>query len=275
MKSSKHTNTILNSNVVVTSKPRWLEMSCQLLGYVFTLALFILLIKLGFWQLERSQSKAAYEQSLQQRQFQAPLNFQEVLTQTEPIALMGSNLSVQVTPTSQPLIYLDNQVFEGKVGYLVYQVMSITNKSPQLLVELGFTPAPLDRSNLPKVIPFTNKQTLSGRLYFKQSNPFSERLLPERTSALRIQTLQLPELSHYLDTPLALVALQPTTRSLDANNQPLGKPWQPIPLSSQKHLGYAIQWFSMAAVLTLIVIYRWFKARRISSPSQQQDKEQG
>ncbi|RLV59215.1 SURF1 family protein [Parashewanella curva] len=246
-----------------------------MLGYLFTLALFILLIKLGFWQLQRANAKAVYENSLEQRQHQAPLNFDEVLSQPDPMTLIGANLTATVTPTSQPLIYLDNQVFEGKVGYLIYQVMNVKGGSHQLLVELGFTPAPLDRSALPKVTPFSGTQTLTGRLYFKQANPFSDRLLPESTTALRIQTLHISELAQYLNISLAKVALQPSSHSFDAQQQPLAKPWQPIPLSSQKHLGYAVQWFSMAGVLALIIIYRWFNARRFSAQSQLKNKEQG
>lgn len=129
--------------------------------------------------------------------------------------------------------------------------MQISPDQPSLLIELGFTPADLNRSHLPKVQSLTQQQ-LQGRLYHRISNPVSHDLFPESGSPIRIQNLNIPQLAKLLGQPIFPVVLQPETISFDQDQQPLVKPWNPLPMPAQKHFGYAMQWFSMAMALLII-----------------------
>lgn len=220
-----------------------------------TVIVFSILVKLGFWQLERAQYKADLQQALSHRQSAAALSYSRLLDLSRLQAINGFKLQASVTPISQDIFLLDNQVYQGRVGYLALQALKVNESNLWLLVELGFVPASLDRNELPKVEPIITPSELVGRVYQKQINPMSSELMAEASWPKRIQNLNISQLSELIDRPLANFVLQPNSIS----NSDYPHPWQPIPLSSQKHQGYAVQWFSMAAVFSLIMGYLFFK----------------
>ena len=252
MNSSSKTSTTLKSSRVSNGSPLVRLFQSKLIASVLFLCLLILLIKLGFWQLNRGYEKQQLEQQLQLRQTMPALTLQQFLNNDKVEELLGRQLSITVNPTSQPLIVLDNQVYQKQVGYLVFQLVSIAPDLPNLLIELGFTPANPDRSRLPQVIPLQQQKHLHGKLYHRLSNPVSHQLYPELSSPIRIQNLNIPQLSEQLQQAILPVVLQPEIVSFDIKQRPLSKPWNPIPMPANKHFGYAMQWFSMAIALLII-----------------------
>ncbi|WOT05422.1 SURF1 family protein [Shewanella youngdeokensis] len=215
---------------------------------------FSVLVKLGFWQLERAEQKQQWQAALSARQNATFLSYEQLLNMTGERNLTGYKLSTQVTPVSGNVFLLDNQTVDGKVGYLAYQAVEVEPEKPWLLVELGFVVGGFDRAALPKVQQLIAPMLLTGRVYQKESNPISSDLMPESGWPMRIQNLNLIQLAKVIDKPLASVVLQPN----NIPNDPLVHPWQPIPLSSQKHHGYAVQWFSMAGMFALLMLYLLF-----------------
>ncbi|MCL1131012.1 SURF1 family protein [Shewanella sairae] len=236
------------------SSPRIKVNLAWLFIVLITVLVFSILVKLGFWQLERAEYKASWQQQLSARQSAAILSYSELLALPKDEALTGFKLKTLVTPVSSELFLLDNQVYQGRVGYLALQALQVSELQPWLLVELGFIPAGLSRSQLPEVITINQPIELTGRVYQKQLNPMSSELMAESGWPKRIQNLNIGQLAKLIDKPLANAVLQP-------NNLENGysHPWQPIPLSSQKHHGYAAQWFSMAAVFAILMGYLFFR----------------
>ncbi len=250
--SSSKTSTTLKSSRVSNGSPLVRLFQSKIIAFALFVGLLILLIKLGFWQLYRGYDKQELEQQLAYRQQLSPLSAQDLYTTDNFEHLSGRELSITVFPTPHSLIILDNQVHQGQVGYLVFQIMAVSPKEPALLVELGFTPANLDRTQLPQILPFTQKQTLHGRLYYKHTNPVSHELLAEKNNPIRIQNLNFVQLSKLVQQPIHPIVLQAEAITFDANQQPLAKPWNPLPMPANKHFGYAMQWFSMAFALLII-----------------------
>lgn len=231
---------------------KWLS----LLLTVITLALFLLLVKLGFWQLDRAQHKQQLAADYALRAKNPPLTSQQLLTLTTDVT--GYQAKTRVSPSYSPLIYLDNQTYQGQVGYLVYQLMQIETHAPLLLVELGFIAGQHDRSKLPKIKHIAAPIVIEGKLYQKQLNPVSYQLFAEPfAQALRIQNLNIKQLSQQLNKPILPFALQLQAGQF---NQ-LAKPWKPIPMPAKKHLGYAVQWFGLAAAFIILVVLFKLKGR--------------
>ncbi|MCL1093857.1 SURF1 family protein [Shewanella kaireitica] len=220
-----------------------------------TLMVFTILVKLGFWQLERAEQKLQWQTALSQRQNASVLTYEQLLAKLGNDNLTGYKLSTQVAPILQQVFLLDNQTVNGRVGYLAYQAFEVSPDKPWLLVELGFEPGSVDRSILPNVAALTAPLKLSGRVYQKQMNPMSSELMAETGSPMRIQNLNIEQLALLINKPLAPVVLQPNNIPGDSRVHP----WQPIPLSAQKHQGYAVQWFSMAGVFGLIMLFLLFR----------------
>lgn len=218
---------------------------------IATVSLFLLLVKLGFWQLSRAELKENIQSQLTTRQALAPLSFDQLLSLPPSEPLTGYQLNAKVYPIGDKVFLLDNQTFNGRVGYLALQAVQVTPGTPWLLVELGFIPAGNDRRQLPLFPHINQAQTLAGRLYQKQANPMSSALMAENGWPKRIQNLNIPQIEKVLNHPVVLAVFQPVTiTGID-----LAHPWNPIPLSAQKHLGYALQWFSMALAFALLMIY--------------------
>ncbi|MEI6860391.1 MAG: SURF1 family protein [Shewanella sp.] len=236
------------------------------LAMVFVI-MFTILMKLGFWQLDRAEMKEKWQAELSHRQSSAPLSYAQLVSFPSENQLTGYRFSVLASPVSSNIFLLDNQVFNGRVGYLALQPMRITPEGPWMLVELGFVPAGLDRRVLPDVNVITAEVSLNGRLYQKQANPMSLALMPEPGWPKRIQNLNIGEISKLLGQILVPAVLQPD--HLEGIDLP--HPWIPIPLSSQKHRGYALQWFSMALAFTLLVLY-FINSRRVKTQKKQQDE---
>ncbi|WP_375750471.1 SURF1 family protein [Vibrio sp. HN007] len=251
-------------------------MSVSFIGLtLLTLVVFALLVKLGLWQLSRGDEKQTIEDQLKQRAV-APFVSISSITSTSSITSISSTTDspaditgLRVTANITNLwdsnkIYLDNQVHQGKAGYLVYQVVQIESSPKHLLVELGFIAGGADRNTLPDISFDVPTGEVSGRLYSRMANPLSSDLFPESLTHLRIQNLNLTQLSQEIGLPLLPYVLQPQS----TEPWPLPQPWKPLPMASAKHYGYAFQWFSMAGVwllLMVIVSIRTIQSRSIKN----------
>ncbi|MGC9459117.1 SURF1 family protein [Vibrio genomosp. F10] len=221
-------------------------------GMLLTVVVFSALVKLGFWQLSRGEDKQQVESELSQRLDAPPISLDLAVSRFDLHSLTGVKVSVDVTPlplSDVATVLLDNQTFEGKVGYLAYQVVSDGDQR-FFLLERGFVAGLKQRSQLPNVTWIDEPQTMEGRLYQKSINPLSSDLGLEMTNPLRIQNLNIPELSRELGLTLEPFVFQP-----QQDGWPYQQPWQPVPMRSAKHFGYAVQWFSMALVFALLSGY--------------------
>jgi cytochrome oxidase assembly protein ShyY1 len=260
MNSSRSTKSSLNIQTGI-SAPRLLSVKVVVL-LLLTLGLFLLLVKLGMWQLDRGQQKQRLEQQLYDRSLALPVPLQTVMDDTSMLneqQYYGLNISAQLSPSDKPALLLDNQTLDGKVGYLVYQPMywRVDQHTSQLvLVDLGFVVAPPRREQLPYVELLTQVTDLSARLYSKSINHLSEQQSLEvfqqgSMDLLRVQSINPGYLSSQWQQSVWPVFIQPT--SLNNWSQPMV--WKPFPMSSQKHFGYAVQWFAMAGVFMGLMVW--------------------
>ncbi|GAA5192932.1 SURF1 family protein [Ferrimonas gelatinilytica] len=217
------------------------------LGALLTVLACIALVKLGLWQLDRAEEKRHWMAQLEQRGTQTldwPLSGEE---------LTGYRLSVEGYWLPQHALLLDNQVWEGRVGYRWLVPVQIHEASPWLLVDLGFVTAPRHRQALPELPTLPTQSALVGRLRQPGANRLSSRLSPERvepSAPLRVQALNWTELSALWQHPVVPALLwlqQPAELGFE-------RPWQPINLAPEKHQAYALQWFSLAAACLVIAL---------------------
>lgn len=222
---------------------------------ILTVAVFVMLVKLGLWQLARGEEKTRLLAQMEARQSLLPLSFEQLQLKIDKEGVTGYRLQVHVIPASSQIWLLDNQIYQGQVGYLAFQPLQVAAGQPWLLVELGFVAASSHRDELPHISPLSGELNIEGRLYQKQINPLSQALMAETGTSVRFQNLNIPEMAQLLGHPLLDAVLQPDELPALA----LPHPWQPFPLSAQKHWGYALQWFSMAAVFAGLMLWQGIK----------------
>ncbi len=222
-----------------------------------TVATLVLLIKLGWWQLDRAAEKQQLAQQYQQRaaqQLQWPLPSGD---------LRGYGLQITGRWLSQYGLLLDNQVWQGAIGYRWLVPVEISPSQPWLLVDLGFVETGGNRQSLPSLPPLPKVSQLQGRLLQPGVNRLADQLLPEAlvtpagAAITRVQALNWQQLQQHWQQPIVAALLwleQP---------QQLGfvKPWQPLNMGADKHRAYALQWFSLALALLIIVLVLWRKQK--------------
>ena len=274
IKSSSKTNVVLNKKAMDMKSPgSWLGLSASFwVAACLTVAVFLALVKLGIWQLDRGNEKLALEQSMEQK-LKAPYqDISALLSHSESKnPFQGIKVQAQVLPQEFPIILLDNQIYAGKVGYLAYQIVAINAvnlpseqslvEAPLVLLELGFVEGLVSRTALPKVIELEEEQFITGRTYQKSNNPLSSDLMAEKGNPVRIQNLNIKQLAEIFNIDLAPFVIQPD----NLKSWPYSFPWNPLPMTSAKHFGYSFQWFVMAGVfllITLMVLFRWILSIR-------------
>ncbi len=248
--SSSKTKPILNTETIKLFHLRIGRSKAVWLGAVLTVAVMTLLINLGMWQLQRAEFKRDLELQLELREVAASMPITE-LSDKRFANYTGLRVHGQLTPVANHYLLLDNQTYNGKVGYLAYQLMRAEN-GENLLFEMGFISALSSRQWLPKVDWLRFEDNFEGRLYQRTVNPLSSSLELEPGAVGRIQNLNFDELEKRWGLRIKPYMFQP-----QSEDWPYPQPWQPIALGSERHFGYAIQWFGLAFALLCLSLWAW------------------
>lgn len=226
------------------------------------LLVFPVLIALGFWQLDRAAQKEARAALFEQRREGAALSLTEALAsgmneadlRWRHVELRGAYLAV-------PQVLLDNQTRAGRAGYHVLSALGLAASGQSVWVDRGWVPAGPDRSAPPEVAPPTGPLTLQGVLGPPPAAGIA--LAAEQAEALPGGLLRVPRLALVPELPDADPPLPGLVLYLDAD-QPHGyaRDWRPPGTGAERHRAYAVQWFSMAAVLLIIFVVLGFRAGR-------------
>ncbi len=222
---------------------------------LFTMLVFSLLIKLGFWQSDRALEKEQRQQRISE------LSQQQALTLTQVLALRDLPDGINDLPieldgvfVEDKVFLLDNQPDEGRLGYRVYQVM--TTNDYAVLVNLGWVQGSIDRNVLPAVTAMTGQHLITGHVReVEVGMQLQAQNLANPSWPLRVQQIELDKFS-----PLITKKLLPFVVYLD-KTEAIGykKNWQAIVMPPEKHRAYAFQWFSLALAWISLMIWAAIK----------------
>ncbi len=224
------------------------------LGYV---VMMVLLISLGNWQIRRAHEK---EQLLQERQKQSKLPPLDLNALHNPSLkqLQYRRVKVKGVYDSRHQILIDNQMYQGKVGYYVMTPLKIEGKSEAVLVNRGWVPMNQDRQQLPEIGLTETEVVISGRV-----NHFPQ--VGYMLDGADIPTPGWPAVVQVVNTDLIAqklgYALSGFQIEMDAD-LPEGyvREWRiATKMPPEKHYAYAMQWFGLALTLTILMIWMSFK----------------
>jgi cytochrome oxidase assembly protein ShyY1 len=152
---------------------------------------------------------------------------------------------------------LDNRVKNGRPGYEILEPMSIegfevAGQSQTVLVNRGWVPASLDRTQLPEVEPVIGEVQLRGFLYHNLRGGY--RLDDQITVVLqwpsRVGWISVERAEELFGEPFYEYQLRLDSDSIGA----LETGWVTVAVQPEKHTAYAVQWFVMAAVLLVMTL---------------------
>jgi surfeit locus 1 family protein len=217
---------------------------------LLALLLAALFVRLGVWQWQRGEQRAAAAARFAHGGDQVL----ELGTRAVADLPLYQRVSVEGELDGVHQFLLDNRTFEGRAGYEVLTPLTPA-AGPALLIDRGWVPFSGRRTQLPDVtLKASGPVRLTGRIApLPVAGLRSGRAAPDARGAWPKVTSypDMAQLAAALGAPLA-----PHILLLDAA-APFGyvRAWQPPGLPPLRHFSYAVQWWSLAlATLVLWVI---------------------
>jgi cytochrome oxidase assembly protein ShyY1 len=230
---------------------------------VVTLAAFVVMCKLGFWQLDRAEQK---RQQIQVFSQQGEVTTEEIsqltkLTSPQQVTkLNGRKVNLQGAILKNTVWLLDNQTYQGKVGYSVITPMLLNGSQSQVLVNWGWVQAGKYRTELPS-IQLPNKVSLTGILRTTDFEQFS--LQQEQLSdgwPKRVQSVS--SVIKSVDKNLVLPILVYANTHIKIQYP---QTYKPVVMPPEKHQAYALQWFLLALACLVIFAFASYKNSKQTS----------
>lgn len=213
----------------------------------------ILTIFLGNWQSGRAEEKEALARQL------------ETLKNEPPIAIGANPLDATAVDLRQvavrgvwvpeQMLFLDNKMLHGVVGYHVLMPLRIEGSSLHALVNRGWIAAKPRRADLPAVVTPGGLVEIQGMARIP-TRRFIE--LSAQTTEGRVwQNVTLGRFHAWSGLDLQPVLVQQTSVADDA----LVREWERPDLGIDKHRGYALQWYALAALTAVLLAIFSFRRR--------------
>lgn len=231
--------------------PRWWAVVAWAL---VTLAM----LGLGRWQLERADEKIALMAAAAAARGADPV---DLATIDDPVAAAEAYRRTRVSGrwlTDRQFLW-DNRAHGGRPGLEVVTPL-LLDGGRAVLVNRGWVPLPATRSVLPDVrVPSAADVPAPVELVGLASRPSrgfagGDALVADAPWPRWLQYFDYDAVADALGVPVLPFVLQPE-RGGPAGVALLAENWQPTASGPEKHWSYAVQWFSMAAALTVLFVY--------------------
>jgi surfeit locus 1 family protein len=241
-------------------RPHYRRAASRLLVLLAALALCALGLRLGLWQLDRATQKEQLQAMLDMRQSLPPLGPADLAaTPAAAEAQYHRRIELEGAWLHSATIYLDNRQMKARPGFFVLTPL-LLDAAPRggearlVLVQRGWVARDNnDRTRLPDLPRPDTRVRVSGRIA-----PPPARLYEFDTIAagpIR-QNLELDAYARELGRPLLpFTVLQ--TAAPEEGPDGLSRDWLRPAAGTDKHLGYAFQWFALSALIA--VFYAWFQ----------------
>ncbi|HNB02404.1 MAG TPA: SURF1 family protein [Nitrosomonas sp.] len=226
---------------------------------VLTLIATVVFSNLGLWQLSRADEKETQHKQLEQFAKQPPVLLPATLVKLEEFEYR--DVEVEGEFVNEMTIYLDNKTYQGRAGYHVITPLRIDNSSLYVAVNRGWVATGYDRSILPPVPKTEGVVHITGTAVSPNIKTFE---LSDKQMDKQVWN----SFSHERYQQALGIKLQPLLILQKSTIEDgLIRDWHKPESGSSKNIGYAVQWFSLAA--TTIIIFIVLNVKRRNKEEQQ------
>jgi surfeit locus 1 family protein len=213
-------------------------------------ALFALTVSLGNWQLRRADEKTLLA-SQRERALAAPA-IQIGAESVAPVTLDGQRVVVKGMFEADRSVLLDNRTYRGRAGFHVLTPLKIEGSLERLIVLRGWLERdPRAASIAPPIVTPAGVVSVVG---FAQAKlPQSIVLKREKVPSAGDRIWQSFDLDRFRDwsgIPIRALIL----RQYSDLDDGLIRDWPIVGSGIDKHHGYAVQWYLMAAAIVVIAV---------------------
>ncbi|MCB1936418.1 MAG: SURF1 family protein [Nitrosomonas sp.] len=219
---------------------------------VITVCFVIIFIKLGNWQLSRADERNSRHERLEQ------------LSKEPSVIIPGSHIKlddylyrqVEVSGNylSEKTIFLDNKTYKGHAGYHVITPILIAQSEFVVAINRGWVPMGSDRSIVPVIDTSEKSVTIHGIASSPEIRTFA--LADQEASSIVWNKFDLDRFQQMAGYDVQPVMILQESKVDDG----LIRDWVRPESGASKNIGYAVQWFSLAA--TTIIIFLILNVKR-------------
>jgi surfeit locus 1 family protein len=233
------------------------QFRANLIPTVMVLILIPVLMRLGFWQLDRAQQKRAIIASQNATLALPPRQIHGKPADSADLEFHRLRISGVFLDRYQ--IFIDNKIHQGQAGYDVVTPLRIDGSDDYVLVNRGWVPLGTSRAKLPSIKTPAQPVTVIGIAKYKTRDvaAFSEANRSNTGWPAIVRWIDIGQLHE--ETKLDLL---PFMLLLDPKSgYGFVRDWHFVNMPPEKHLSYAVQWFALA--LALLVIYLVVNTKRL------------
>jgi surfeit locus 1 family protein len=224
------------------------------------LIVVVLTLSLGAWQLRRAEEKRA----LRERAVQvaAAVAMAIPAQPLEPGRFDGRRVSVRGRFVAERTVFIDNRTHKGVAGFHVATPVKIEGSELHVLVLRGWVPRdPRDRQRIPVLTTPEGVIVLEGQAEANIAQALELRKASPPGPDERIwQNLALERFATWSGLRLQPVLVRQSDHPPLADG--LVRDWPEARVDVDKHLGYAFQWFALAAATSGLWAWLTFFRRR-------------
>lgn len=214
-------------------------------------------IALGNWQLRRADEKRAIEAKLALQAKQEPLSVGAANLRGEDIEYQ--RVKVQGEFERAWPLYLDNRPLNGNAGFYLLMPFKIAGTDRYVLIERGWFPVdPHDRNKLPVVTTPEGIITIEGLAVHGIGHVMQLGQAPAIQPGAILQNLTVDELHAATRFDLQAFVIEQGSDTHDG----LKREWPRSSVGIERHLGYAFQWYALAATAFLFFVVTGYRSGR-------------
>ena len=221
---------------------------------VATIAVVTAGIMLGNWQLRRADEKRAIEARLTERGAQAPLAVDA--KPQDGAAIEYRRVTVQGEFDRDWPLYLDNRPQNGSPGFYVLMPFKIAGSNLHVLVQRGWIAVdPRQRTHIAAPPAPAGNVAIEGIAIRNPGHVLQLGQAPAVQPGAILQNLAVDEFA-----VASKYAMQPFVIEQTGNAQDgLVRDWPKPSAGIERHLGYAFQWYALAATAFLYFVVTGFR----------------
>lgn len=208
------------------------------------LPLLPITLGLGFWQLQRADQKRALLATYESRRQSEPVSLASVLPGADHLYV---RVRVDGAPDTGHQFLLDNRMRNGRPGFEVLTPVALDGGG-WALVNRGWIAAGATRAQLPEIPPVPASVHWIGYLYRVPGKPLVLGRDEPAGWPQVVEQIDRAQLERRLGQTLF-----PDVVRLE-NSPGLDTTWTMVNLTPEQHIGYAVQWFAMAAALAILIL---------------------
>lgn len=232
-----------------------------ILATLLVIAATLVMVRLGYWQLDRLEQRRAFNARVQSQIDREPLGLNQALLSGAD-GLSGSlydmeyrQVLVQGEYDFSQQVVLRNQAYNNQLGVRLFTPLKISGTEQAILIDRGWVPYEDYTSGRLDQYVEPGPQQVEGRLRRSQTRPdIGTRTDPTVENGERLDAFFLANverISLQVPYPLLPVYLQqaPSAGADGPGAEPPHRSVYLPELTEGSHLGYALQWFSFALIL--------------------------